>query len=111
MSGCSKYKAYDLKISTILEKFGKYAHGKLIPQFVHKAPKHLITEFLNGYVSADGSKRIVSKNESVRLTTVSDNLALSVQKLYAKLGFMGSLSYSHRENKTQLLPINTLSPI
>ena len=104
LSGCKKFKASNYEISTILQKFGKYSHGKLIPQFIHKAPKYLIEEFLNGYICADGCKRVVSTNESIRLTTVSYNLAFSVQKLYAKLGFIGGLCCSHRENKTQRFP-------
>jgi intein/homing endonuclease len=34
--------------------FGKYAHGKLIPEWVQDAPKEFIQEFINGYMKADG---------------------------------------------------------
>ena len=102
--GCKKYYATNNDIANILKLFGKYAKHKLIPNFVHEAPKNLVREFLNGYLAADGCKRTQSFNESSRLTTVSVNLAFSVQRLYFKLGFIGSISFSKREGKTQLFP-------
>jgi thymidylate synthase len=98
--GCKKYYATNHDIANILKLFGKYAKHKIIPNFVHEAPKNLVREFLNGYLSADGCKRTQCLNESFRLTTISVNLAFSIQRLYFKLGFIGSLSFSKREGKT-----------
>ena len=72
----------------ILNKFGKYAHGKLIPEWVQNAPKHLIQEFINGYMKADGC---INKDGSHQITTVSFNLALGTQRLYLKLGHIFSV--------------------
>lgn len=102
--GCKTYYATNHEISHILKLFGKYAKGKLIPNFVHEAPKHLINEFLNGYLAADGCKRVQRLNESFRLTTISYNLAFGIQRLYYKLGYIGSLQFSNREGKKQLFP-------
>lgn len=55
--------------------FGKYAHGKYIPQLVQDLPEHLLKSFLDGYISADGH---ITKKE-VRFTTASYNLALGLQ--------------------------------
>ena len=103
-SGCKTYYATNHDIANILNLFNKYAKHKLIPNFVHEAPKYLIREFLNGYLAADGCKRTLCINESSRLTTISYNLAFSVQRLYFKLGFIGSLHFSKREGKTHLFP-------
>ena len=103
-SGCKKYYATNHEIANILKLFGKYAKHKLIPNFVHEAPKYLIREFLNGYLSADGCKRTQCLNESSRLTTISYDLAFSIQRLYFKLGFIGSLQFSKRQGKTQTFP-------
>ena len=103
-SGCKKYYATNHEIANILKLFGKYAKHKLIPNFVHEAPKYLIREFLNGYLSADGCKRTQCLNESSRLTTISYDLEFSIQRLYFKLGFIGSLQFSKRQGKTQTFP-------
>lgn len=102
--GCKKYYATNHSVANILKLFGKYAKHKKIPNFVHEGPKYLITEFLNGYVCADGCKRKSSVNESTRLTTISYNLGFSIQRLYLKLGFIGSLNFSNREGKTHKFP-------
>ena len=100
-SGCKKYYATNPDIANILKLFGKYAKYKLIPNFVHEAPKYLINNFLNGYLAADGCKRTQCINQSSRITTTSENLAFSVQRLYFKLGYIGSLQFSKRKGKTQ----------
>lgn len=102
--GCKTYYATNHEIANILKLFGKYAKNKIIPDFVHQAPKHLIREFLNGYLAADGCKRTLCVNESSRLTTISYNLAFSIQRLYFKLGCIGSLQFSKREGKIQTFP-------
>jgi hypothetical protein len=67
----------------ILKQFGKYAHGKFIPEWIQNAPKNLVQEFINGYMAADGH---VSKKNSNKIVTVSHNLAYGVQRLYLKIG-------------------------
>ena len=98
--GCSIWRCNNIDVSKILSMFGKYAHGKLIPEFLHQAPKHLINAFLLGYVAADGCYRYDGR--STRITTVSRDLALGCQKLYAKLGFVASLSYDPRIDKVSI---------
>jgi thymidylate synthase len=103
-NGCKTYYSTNHDIANILKLFGKYAKNKIIPNFVHEAPKHLINEFLKGYVAADGCKRTLCLNESTRLTTISYNLAFGVQRLYYKLGFIGSLQFSKRQGTTKEFP-------
>jgi DNA-cytosine methyltransferase len=73
--------------------FGKYAHGKLIPEWVQNAPKEYIQEFINGYMKADGNIR---ENGGLQLTTVSLNLAFGLQRLYLKLGHIFSINKTIR---------------
>jgi thymidylate synthase len=92
---CTKYVGKKKQVFEILSKFGKYAEGKYIPQFVYDAPKHLIEEFIKGYSKADGC---VTK-DGVSYVTVSENIAFGLQLLYAKLGVKASVFYQKRPNK------------
>jgi DNA (cytosine-5)-methyltransferase 1 len=81
----------------ILKKFGKYAHGKLIPEWVQDAPKEYIEHFIDGYRTADGC---IKKNEKYSFTTVSYNLAFGLQRLYLKLGHLFSINKFIRPKTT-----------
>ena len=91
---CRKFGCADATWHEILKQFGKYSHGKMIPEWVQDAPKHFIQEFINGYMAADGN--IYSNGRGSRITTVSYNLALGLQRLYLKLGHIASVSKSVR---------------
>lgn len=95
---CFVYRCYNIKYAKILRSFGKYAHGKLIPDWVHKAPLVYIKEFLNGYCWADGyvAKNRSSNNDSKRYTTISVDIAYSIQRLYLKLGYFASINFQKR---------------
>lgn len=80
---CKKFGCADIAWWTVLKEFGKYAHGKRIPEWVQDAPKHFIQEFIAGYKAADGCTR---KNGAASFTTVSPSLAFGLQRLYLKLG-------------------------
>ena len=51
---CKKYGCSDIIWYNILKQFGKYAHGKCIPEWVQDAPIDYIKEFIHGYTTADG---------------------------------------------------------
>jgi site-specific DNA-cytosine methylase len=87
--GCSDFAWYEL-----LKQFGKYAHVKLIPEWVHNAPKIFIQEFINGYMKAYGN---ILLDERHRTTTVSYNLATGLQRLYLKLGHIASINKTVRD--------------
>ncbi len=74
--GCSNFVWYN-----IFKQFGKYADRKIIPEWVHDAPKEFIQEFINGYLNADNNGSI--------------NLCLSLQRLYLKLGSMTIIRKNH----------------
>jgi len=93
---CKKYVGRKQQLFEILSMFGKYADGKIIPQFIHDAPKHLIEEFIKGYQKADGC----ITNDGITYTTVSDNIAYGLQLLYTKLNIKASVYYQKRPNKT-----------
>jgi len=90
--GCSDYTWY-----TILKQFGKYAHGKIIPEWVHDAPIELIKDFIEGYRRADGC---IKKNGSSSFTTVSYDLAFGLQRLYLKLGYIFGVEKTIRPKTT-----------
>jgi DNA (cytosine-5)-methyltransferase 1 len=86
--GCANFTWFN-----ILKQFGKYAHGKFLPEWIQNAPKHLIQEFINGYMAADG---YIRQNNSTRIVTVSYNLAYGLQRLYLKLGHIASIDKTIR---------------
>lgn len=87
---CNKYGCSDFIWFNILKKFGKYAHGKMIPEWVQDAPSEYVKQFINGYLTADGS--VSQQNNKHRITTVSYNLAYGVQRLFLKLGYIFGVS-------------------
>lgn len=90
---CKKFGSTNMVWYNILKNFGRYAHGKLIPEWVQDGPKEYIQEFINGYMKADGNIRL---NGTYRITTVSLNLALGIQRLYLKLGHISSVQKTVR---------------
>jgi len=97
---CNKYGCADFIWFNILKQFGKYAHGKIIPEWIQNAPKHLIKSFIDGYMAADGYK--VSEY-CYTLTTVSYNLAYGLQRLYLKLGIIASCEKTIRPKTCVIL--------
>ncbi len=93
---CKKFGCADFTWWTILKEFGKYAHGKLIPEWVHRAPKQLIQEFIAGYQAADGC--ILARGGTTSFTTVSPDLAFGLQRLYLKLGHIFTVNRTKRQS-------------
>jgi DNA (cytosine-5)-methyltransferase 1 len=88
----------------ILSHFGKYSHGKKIPEWVHSAPVEFINEFILGYKTADGC----NYDNVISYTTVSENIAFSIQRLYLKLGVFCSVDYTKRP-KTYIIQGRTVN--
>lgn len=103
---CKKYSCRNYIWYQIFKLFGKYAHGKLIPEWVQKAPPHLIKEFIDGYIEADGSYK--SSIQTYSITTVSYNLAYGIQRLLLKLGYIFSISKCIRP-KTYIIDGRTVN--
>lgn len=103
--GSFRYRCRDIIWSQIMVQFGKYSHGKKIPDWVHTAPKDCIKSFLDGYRRADGCYRNYNKDIH-RYTTLSRDIAYSIQRLYLKLGFIASLQFQQRGYKT-IIPTRT----
>lgn len=93
---CKVYQAGNKLWWNILREFGHLAHGKVIPQWVHDAPIDMLKSFVHGYETADGCKIKTLRT----ITTVSDDLALSMQRIYAKIGVIAGLYYQHRPSTT-----------
>ena len=94
---CKKFGCSNIIWYNILKQFGKYAHGKLIPEWVQDAPKEFIQEFINGYMKADGC---INNKNILQITTVSSNLAYGLQRLYLKLGHIFSINKCIRPKTT-----------
>ena len=101
---CKKFGCANITWFTILKEFGKYAHGKKIPEWVQSAPVDLIQEFLLGYQTADG----YDANTYIQYTTISDNIAYGIQRLYLKLGKLCSVTY-HRMPETCIIEGHTVN--
>ena len=96
-SKCKTYGCDNKVWFQILKQFGKYAHSKLIPEWVQDAPKEFIQEFINGYMKADGC---INNQKILQITTVSSNLAYGLQRLYLKLGHIFSINKCVRPTTT-----------
>jgi len=83
-----------------LKLFGKYAHGKIIPEWIQNAPKNLIKSFIDGYIASDGHKK---SGKCYCVTTVSYNLAYGLQRLYLKLGIIASCEKTIRPTTCVIL--------
>lgn len=75
---CKKFGCRDEVWCSILQNFGKTGFEKKIPEWVQDAPVEYIKEFLHGYLCAN-------------VTTVSQDLALGLQRLYLKSGQIVSI--------------------
>ncbi len=95
-----KYGCADFVWHNLLKQFGKYAHGKIIPEWVQNAPTNLIQEFINGYVASDGH---VVSGDITKISTVSYNLAYGLQRLYLKLGIIASVEKQIRPKTCVIL--------
>lgn len=96
-----KYVAQNQAWWTILNHFGKYAHGKVIPDWVHAAPAHLLESFVQGYLCADGHSRLTTAGtEQWRFGTVSADIAYGIQRVLLKLGMVFCVSQSTRAPTT-----------
>lgn len=78
-----KFLLKDNSLYDFFQKFGKYANGKKIPQFVIDLPIELLTEFLNGYISADGHYQKL--NNQFILSSVSKELIYGLQQCIHKV--------------------------
>jgi DNA (cytosine-5)-methyltransferase 1 len=90
---CRKYGCANLEWHSLFSMFGKYAHGKRIPEWVQDAPIECIQEFIKGYIKSDGC---ILSNGTIQITTVSQNLALGVQRLFLKCGRIAGISKTIR---------------
>ena len=76
---------------SILTEFGKDKCGKIIPEWVHDAPKEYIQEFIDGYVKSDHC-----------LITDSFDIAFSIQRLFIKLNKIYSITITPELKKDNI---------
>ena len=90
-SGASKrYGCSDFFWHKVLKQFGKYAHGKYLPEWVHDADPKLLKAFCAGYETADGYLQPDRNSGSV--SSVAPSLAFGIQRIYLKLGSIAHIS-------------------
>lgn len=82
------------------EQFGHLAHGKRIPAWLLGAPNHFKQAFLDGYLSADGHKRLIHGTPTYYCDTTSKQLAFGLQALIHTMG--GTPSVKRRQNSTHI---------
>lgn len=83
--------------------FGVGAAGKQIPGWVLGLPAECRRDLLDGYVSADGSRRPYGPGddaEQIRCGTVSERLAVSIRLLAASLGHAASVGSRRQTTET-----------
>jgi dihydrofolate reductase/thymidylate synthase len=95
--GCVVYEYYSYELYYILQKFGRKAHSKIIPDWVQNAPVQFLNEFIKGYIKADG----YYKTEKLAcITTTSTDIALNIQTIAFKCGLKNTnVLYQKRPKK------------
>ncbi len=68
---CSK-----LMVERLME-FGRYAHGKLLPEWIHSVPTEIKRAIWNGWIDADGCE----SGDSIVAHTVSEQLAFGMARI------------------------------
>jgi len=104
---CIEFEGRQMNWWTVFKEFGYLANDKIIPEWVHDAPVEFIKSFLEGYQFANGCHDI--KNREIKYTTVSDDIAFSIQRLYLKINKFAALSYQIRPPTTLIESRNTYS--
>jgi len=93
----NKYYFANYRLMNFMKMFGKYAHGKLIPQSIQDLPKDKLKHFIEGYRSGDGS--FDSARQQTNITTVSEDLARGFQNIIHKVYEMPCrIDYCKRPN-------------
>jgi DNA (cytosine-5)-methyltransferase 1 len=93
------YGCANLTWFNILKHFDKHAHI-ILPEWIQNAPKHLVRDFINGYnMAAHG---YIRQDNSIRIDTVSYNLAYGFQRLYLKLGYIASIDKTIRPKRNTI---------
>lgn len=87
---CKTLECHNFIYWNILKSFGHLAHNKKIPQWVHDSPIQYVKEYINGYCKADGH---VHKKNQLQFTTVSKDIAFSIQLLFLKMGKVCDINY------------------
>ena len=103
----NEYRFYDNNIRILLQEwFGDNLCTKKIPTQMHKAPNHLITIFLNGYLTSNNciADQIAALPNCKRYTIQSVDVGYSLQRLYLKLGYIASLSVVNTKFNVHNLP-------
>jgi DNA (cytosine-5)-methyltransferase 1 len=72
------------ELCDFLEQFGVGAENKSITPMILNLPVRLLKQFLEGYISADGSWNTRCENPECSITTVSRNLAYGIQQCILK---------------------------
>ena len=94
---CRKYSIVNHKLFNLCEKCGKNAINKHIPDFILNLPKNLLIQFIEGYMSGDGSH----KDGLYRASSISKVLIYQLaQCIYRVYDCSASIYFYKRPTKT-----------
>ncbi len=92
-----KYHTYNKRLHGLCFQIGRGSENKQIPTFIMNLPINMLTIFINGYLSGDGSVR----DGKYSLTTVSKKLAYSIsQAIYKCYNTPTSITFTKRPPTT-----------
>lgn len=97
------FKAYIIneKFMNFAKLCGKGAKNKIVPMEILNLPIDYLKEFLNGYMSGDGSYD--EKNDLYKATTISKELVMSLQLVVQKVYNVGAKTYKTIRPKTTII--------
>ena len=89
-----------VELYEFIKRFGHGAENKHITDDILNLPKAQLSEFLSGYLSADGCYD--TKYDKWTCSSVSENLILGLQRIVAKL-YHQSVTFNVRKNNTSII--------
>lgn len=102
-NNCLEMSFTNIKLKSFLnDNFGKYAHGKRIPEEIKYIPHHLKKNLILGYLDSDGC--IIEKDNRYSASFVSINLELleGIQDMLFSLGIISNLSKLRNSKKSKI---------
>lgn len=95
-----------VRLWRIANRYGiTHANKYIVPEQIFKGSEEMQRGFLQGLFSSDGSVQgIPRKGVSVRLTSISKDLLIGVQKLLLNFGIVSKLYKNRRVAQERLLP-------
>lgn len=97
------------QLNTFLtDNFGKYAHGKYIPEWAKRIPNNFKKELIAGYIASDGCVHLSTRGYySIEFVSINQSLLEGIQDILFSLGVVSGMSLL-RKSKLHTISKNSV---